>query len=96
MMTLLTLTIAAFAIVMLIMAVGVIFNRKCLRGSCGGPEIFDADGDPVSCGACPRRKDHERYDTTGHFRPAPACLEAREENEEHGELVEASPAKPLR
>ncbi len=53
------LTVAAIAIVMLIMAVGVIFKRPCLRGSCGGPEIFDADGEPISCGACPRRKQQE-------------------------------------
>jgi hypothetical protein len=44
---------------MLIMAVGVIFKRPCLRGSCGGAEIFDADGDALSCGACPRRKERE-------------------------------------
>ena len=53
------LTVAAIAIVMLIMAVGVIFKRPCLRGSCGGPEIFDADGEALSCGACPRRKERE-------------------------------------
>ena len=53
------LTVAAIAIVMLIMAVGVIFKRPCLRGSCGGPEIFDADGESLSCGACPRRKQQE-------------------------------------
>ncbi len=55
---LLSLTLIAFA--MLIMAVGVIFKRPCLRGSCGGPAIFDRDGDPLSCGACPKRKEHQR------------------------------------
>lgn len=58
-MGIVVLTVAAIAIVMLIMAVGVIFKRPCLRGSCGGPEIFDADGEPISCGACPRRKRRE-------------------------------------
>jgi hypothetical protein len=59
-MTFLILTIGAIAIVMLIMAVGVILKRPCLRGSCGGPEIFDADGEPLSCAACPRRKELEQ------------------------------------
>jgi hypothetical protein len=58
-MGIVVLTVAAIAIVMLIMAIGVIFKRPCLRGSCGGPEIFDADGEPISCGACPRRKRRE-------------------------------------
>jgi len=40
---------------MLAMAVGVIFNRPCLRGSCGGPEVMGGDGEPISCGACPNR-----------------------------------------
>ena len=33
------LTFGLIAIVMLAMAVGVLFNRPCLRGSCGGPEV---------------------------------------------------------
>ena len=55
-MTTLLLTLAAFAIAMLIMAVGVIFNRPCLRGSCGGPEVVGAGGEPLSCATCPNRK----------------------------------------
>jgi hypothetical protein len=55
----LLLTIIFFAGAMLIMAVGLFFNRPCLRGSCGGPGIFDRDGDPVTCGTCPRRKELE-------------------------------------
>jgi hypothetical protein len=56
-MELFILTLAAIAIVMLIMAVGILFKRKPLRGSCGGSTIWDCDGDEVSCGACPNRKD---------------------------------------
>ncbi len=59
-MALFLLSLTLIAIAMLIMAVGVIFKRPCLRGSCGGPAIFDRDGDPLSCGACPRRKERER------------------------------------
>lgn len=55
----LLLTITVFGIAMLIMAVGLFFKRPCLRGSCGGPGIFDADGDPLTCGTCPRRKELE-------------------------------------
>lgn len=38
------------------MAVGVIFRRPCLRGSCGGPELRDAKGERLSCSTCPNRK----------------------------------------
>ncbi|RMH22595.1 MAG: DUF539 domain-containing protein [Acidobacteria bacterium] len=55
-MTLMLLTLAVFLFVVLIMAVGVIFKRPCLRGSCGGPDIFDRDGDPITCATCPNRK----------------------------------------
>ncbi|MFZ5538361.1 MAG: hypothetical protein ACOY5V_01305 [Pseudomonadota bacterium] len=38
------------------MALGVIFRRPCLRGSCGGPKVIGPDGEPLSCTACPNRK----------------------------------------
>jgi hypothetical protein len=38
------------------MAIGVIFRRPCLRGSCGGPEVRAADGGKISCGTCPNRR----------------------------------------
>ncbi|MFN3565575.1 MAG: hypothetical protein ACK4V1_06280 [Burkholderiaceae bacterium] len=38
------------------MALGVIFRRPCLRGSCGGPKVVGPDGEPISCTACPNRK----------------------------------------
>jgi len=38
------------------MAIGVIFRRPCLRGSCGGPEVVGAGGEKLSCGACPNRR----------------------------------------
>jgi hypothetical protein len=40
----------------LAMAIGVIFRRPCLRGSCGGPELHTADGRSLSCITCPNRK----------------------------------------
>ena len=39
----------------LAMAVGVIFRRPCLRGSCGGPAVVGPDGEKLSCDNCPRR-----------------------------------------
>ena len=56
----LILTLIFFALAMLVMSVGVIFSGRCLRGSCGGPEVLDAAGEPLSCAACPRRKKAER------------------------------------
>ena len=38
------------------MAIGVIFRRPCLRGSCGGPELRDAKGGRLSCATCPNRR----------------------------------------
>jgi hypothetical protein len=38
------------------MAIGVMFRRPCLRGSCGGPEVRDLRGEKLSCATCPNRK----------------------------------------
>jgi hypothetical protein len=38
------------------MAIGVMFRRPCLRGSCGGPEVKTAAGESLSCATCPNRK----------------------------------------
>ncbi|MBP6765487.1 MAG: hypothetical protein KA141_10845 [Rubrivivax sp.] len=43
----------------LAMAVGVIFKRPCLRGSCGGPALHTAAGEKISCATCPNRQRHE-------------------------------------
>lgn len=55
-MTIFLLTVSVFGLAMLIMAVGVIFRRPCLRGSCGGPEVLGAGGESLSCATCPNRK----------------------------------------
>jgi hypothetical protein len=65
MITTLLVTFSIFAIVMAVMAVGVIFSGRCLRGSCGGPEVLDGDGEPISCAACPRRKQREAARSPG-------------------------------
>ena len=54
-MGLFLLSLAVIAVVMLAMAVGVIFNYPCLRGSCGGPEVGGPDGRALSCATCPNR-----------------------------------------
>lgn len=61
-MTELLLTLIVFIIAMLIMAVGVIFKRPCLRGSCGGSAVLDASGEPLSCATCPNREKNKRSD----------------------------------
>ena len=55
-MTTFFLTLSVFALAMLIMAIGVIFQHPYLRGSCGGPEVLDGNGEPLSCATCPNRK----------------------------------------
>lgn len=60
MIGILLITLAVFLVAMLIMSVGMIFSGRCLRGSCGGPEVLDGDGEPLSCAACPRRLERLR------------------------------------
>ena len=50
-------TVIVIAGVMLIMAVGLFFKYPCLRGSCGGPDVLDHDGESLRCAVCPRRHD---------------------------------------
>ncbi len=53
------LTIFVIGLLMAAMAVGVIFQRKSLRGSCGGPDLVDCDGESLSCGTCPNRAEKQ-------------------------------------
>ena len=58
-MTLLTVFLLAAVLIgagVLAMAVGVIFRRPCLRGSCGGPAAASAKGERLSCATCPNRR----------------------------------------
>lgn len=56
-MGLIVLTISVVALAMVIMAVGLFFKRPCLRGSCGGPRLFDSQGEPLTCNICPHRQE---------------------------------------
>ena len=50
------LALLLIAIGVVAMAVGVIFRRPCLRGSCGGPGVTSPAGERLSCATCPNRK----------------------------------------
>ena len=50
------LALGAIGITLLAMAVGVMFKRPCLRGSCGGTPPLGPDGRALSCATCPNRK----------------------------------------
>lgn len=50
------LALGLFGVAMTGMAVGVIFSDRKLRGSCGGDTIMGADGEAISCGACPKKE----------------------------------------
>jgi hypothetical protein len=57
-MTLLTVFLLALVLIgagVLAMAVGVIFRRPCLRGSCGGPSAATPKGERLACANCPNR-----------------------------------------
>ena len=55
-MSLFLVTLIVVGLVMVLMAVGLFFKRPCLRGSCGGPDLFDSKGESLTCAACPRRR----------------------------------------
>ena len=38
------------------MALGQSLSGRCMRGSCGGPEVVGPDGESLSCRDCPKRK----------------------------------------
>ena len=42
----------AMMVLMLAMAIGVIFNNRPLRGSCGGVAAIGPDGEPLTCSGC--------------------------------------------
>ena len=58
-MSVVLLAIAFVGIAMAIMAIGLLSKNRCLRGSCGGPDVLDAEGESLRCGACPRRDEQE-------------------------------------
>ena len=60
MLPVIALTVLAIGILMAIMAVGAIVQKKSLRGSCGGPDIVDCDGESLACGTCPNRAEKQR------------------------------------
>ena len=49
-------TLAIVGLAVLGMALGVMTTGRCLRGSCGGPDVRLADGRSLSCAGCPNRK----------------------------------------
>jgi len=50
------LSMGIFGLAMAGMGLGVLLSNRSLRGSCGGPEVVTADGEALSCGACPRKQ----------------------------------------
>ena len=54
-MSLFLLTVVVIGVVMLLMAVGVLFRRGCLTGSCGGLELLGSETRSLRCSWCPYR-----------------------------------------
>ena len=55
MVALFLLTLGGMVILMAMMAVGVILGGRCLRGSCGGPDVSGPTGESLTCHTCPHR-----------------------------------------
>jgi hypothetical protein len=45
-----------FALAIAGLAIGVMTTGRCLRGSCGGPDLRAADGLSLRCMLCPNRR----------------------------------------
>ena len=57
MFTLFLIAFIAFALIVLAMSVGAIFQGRCIRGSCGGEAIYGPEGEMLNCETCPVRKE---------------------------------------
>ncbi len=60
------LALAVMGTVIAAMAVGVMFKRPCLRGSCGGTPVLGPDGNKLSCETCPNRQRAQSASAAGH------------------------------
>ena len=56
-MELVLISVVVVAAAMLAMSVGVLFSNRCLRGSCGGPDVLGPDGESLNCATCPNREE---------------------------------------
>jgi hypothetical protein len=54
-MQLFFLSAVIIALAMAGMAVGVLLSNRCLRGSCGGPDVLGPNGESLTCATCPNR-----------------------------------------
>lgn len=63
MLTLFLIAFLAFALIVLAMSVGAMFQGRCIRGSCGGEAIYGPEGEMLNCDTCPVRK--EKVDGAG-------------------------------
>ena len=54
-MQLFFLSALVIGIAMLGMSIGVLVSNRCLRGSCGGPDVIGPTGESLSCSTCPNR-----------------------------------------
>jgi hypothetical protein len=54
-MSVVLLAIFVFGVSMLLMAVGLLFRRGCLTGSCGGLALLETKTRTVRCPWCPLR-----------------------------------------
>ena len=54
-MQLFVLSAVVIGIAMLGLSVGVLLSNRCLRGSCGGPDVLGPDGQSLNCATCPNR-----------------------------------------
>ena len=54
-MQLFALSAVVIGIAMLGMSIGVLVSNRCLRGSCGGPDVIGPNGQSLTCTTCPNR-----------------------------------------
>ena len=62
-MQLIVLSALVVGLAMLGMAVGLLLSNRCLRGSCGGPEVLGPNGESLTCATCPNRTSESDEDS---------------------------------
>jgi hypothetical protein len=60
MFALILITVIGMGLAVVAMSVGVLLSGRCLRGSCGGPDVLGPDRESLTCATCPMRKAQER------------------------------------
>lgn len=58
-MMIFVLTLAFFVLAVVGLGIGYLVRGQCIRGSCGGENVWGPDGELLLCDHCPKREQYE-------------------------------------